>query len=134
MPSDTLTRDQIDCSLKEHVVKNKILGIEALLNSEKGGDVAGAITLDNQVFYIAGLLSTIKDSTENDENDEGYSTRNKRKALAIAKEVLGCQGRLKSEEGRYIRTCQRELLLESQASLCQTTIHDHFKSKKNQFC
>lgn len=91
--NQSVPQEQVICDLNEHGVTYTRVDIESLVSPEEEDELAEAVTLDNQVAYTAGVESGNNDGTEDEHEDEAYSTGEGLKALFIATAILERQGR-----------------------------------------
>lgn len=119
--------EQIIRDFNEHGISFTRVCVDALLNSEKEDEVTLDVTVDNEVGRIAGSESGKDLGTENDENDEAYSSVEKLKVVEIATAVLKRHKRLNTDIQKI-----NPVLLGCVGKQCihqKGTISDHLQAK-----
>ena len=121
--------DQTVRDLNEHGVRFKRIALESLLNPVGEDEVTETMTIENQGEFIAGAGGIEEESQGSDVEEEFYSIEEELKGLAVTGSVLDRLGRMDKSLQRRLRACQKDLRLERQAALRQSTILDHFRKQ-----
>lgn len=119
--------EQFMRDVTQHQLPSSRMGIENLLNPTEEKNVVESIITESQLKFIIGNTDDTENNTGLDDDDEVYTTAEDFKVLAIATALLERRERKKTGAQSIKKVYQRELRLDKQGPLRQTSIHDHCK-------